>query len=178
MENLLREGSFDDLWIQPAAGDAGGALGAALAVWHAYLDQPKKPSMLPDRQMGSYLGPEFDDDEILIFLNHYSIPFEKYSDKVTKRQDNQVGPWRAMAGDSESVIRPAPKKQSDKEGAVREPPEGNGETTGYDIINKTAKLLANEKVIGWFQGRMEFGPRALGLAAFWVMRGHPKCSGN
>jgi len=178
---LLREGSFEDLWIQPAAGDAGGALGAALAVWHEYLEQPRHITGTSDRQNGSYLGPKFDDHEIESFLTGYGIPFEDYSGKsterqsdkeiqaqrphlrqastkvedppmagteaqsrgeaelhpATKRQDNQVGPWRAMAGDSESVIR-------------------------LDIITKTAGLLADEKVVGWFQGRMEFGPRALG----------------
>ena len=75
---LLREGLYEDLWIQPAAGDAGGAVGAALAVWHEYLDQPRIISDKSDRQRGSYLGPEFDDDAIEAFFREYGIPFEKY----------------------------------------------------------------------------------------------------
>tara|TARA_E500000178_G_scaffold185942_1_gene184162 strand:- start:1607 stop:3442 length:1836 start_codon:yes stop_codon:yes gene_type:complete len=108
---VLKEKIFDNIWIQPAAGDAGGSLGAALALWH--IDQGNKRSVnLNDDMKGSYLGTEFNQDEI--------------------------------------------EKELKTAGA-------NFETLNYDkLINKTAELLSNEKAIGWFQGRMEFGPRALG----------------
>ena len=108
---LLREGPFDDIWIQPAAGDAGGALGAALFTWHQYLDKPRSADNLKDSQMGSYLGPEYSNQEIESFLNVHSIPHSRV----------------------------------------------DGE-----IIDRTVELLTQGKVVGWFQGRMEFGPRALG----------------
>ncbi len=108
---LLREGPFDDIWIQPAAGDAGGALGAALAVWHEYLDQPRT-AQPRGSQRGSYLGPSFDDQHIEHTLSRFGAHFEK---------------------------------------------------VGLDAIpERVAELIAAEKVVGWFQGRMEFGPRALG----------------
>jgi len=108
---ILRSKIFDNIWIQPAAGDAGGSLGAALALWH--IDQGNKRSInLNDDMKGSYLGPEFNQDEI--------------------------------------------EKELEAAGA-------NFETLNYDeLIDKTANLLSNERAIGWFQGRMEFGPRALG----------------
>ncbi len=108
---ILKEKIFDHIWIQPAAGDAGGSLGAALALWH--IDQGNKRLVnLNDDMKGSYLGTEFSQDEI------------------------------------EKELRTA--------GA-------NFQTLKYDeLIDKTANLLSNEKAIGWFQGRMEFGPRALG----------------
>jgi carbamoyltransferase len=106
---LLREGPFDNVWIQPAAGDAGGALGAALAAWHGYHDQPREPQT-PDAMSGSYLGPSFSDEEIAAFVKHKGIPSERMSDRATR----------------------------------------------------VAELLAEGSVVGWFQGRMEFGPRALG----------------
>ena len=108
---ILKEKIFENIWIQPAAGDAGGSLGAALASWH--IDQGNKRLVNSDDDMkGSYLGTEFNQDEI------------------------------------EKELRTA--------GA-------NYETLNYDeLIDKTAELLSNEKAIGWFQGRMEFGPRALG----------------
>ena len=108
---ILQEKIFDNIWVQPAAGDAGGSLGAALALW--YIDQGNKRSVnLNDEMKGSYLGPEFNQDEI------------------------------------EKELRTA--------GAIFE-------TLNYEeLINITAKFLSNEKAIGWFQGRMEFGPRALG----------------
>ena len=108
---VLKEKIFDNIWIQPAAGDAGGSLGAALALWH--IDQGNKRSVnLNDDMKGSYLGTEFNQNEI--------------------------------------------EKELQTAGA-------NFETLNYDeLINKTAELLSNEKAIGWFQGRMEFGPRALG----------------
>ena len=108
---ILEEKIFENIWIQPAAGDAGGALGAALAFW--YIEQGNKRLVnSEDDMMGSYLGAEFNQDEI------------------------------------EKELRAA--------GAIFE-------TLNYEkLIDKTAELLANEKAIGWFQGRMEFGPRALG----------------
>lgn len=109
---LLREGPFADLWIQPAAGDAGGALGAALAVWHQYLDKPRVINGKKDAQKASYLGPEFDNRLIERFLNDNHIPFKKLSDA--------------------------------------------------ELISTVADLLIDEAVVGWFQGKMEFGPRALG----------------
>ena len=109
---LLRETNFEDIWVQPAASDAGGALGAALAVWYEYLGNEREVAEEKDCQQGSYLGPEFADSEIQNFLNQGNIPSHHLSDT--------------------------------------------------DLIKKTAELLAKEKIIGWFQGRMEFGPRALG----------------
>ena len=108
---LLREGPFENVWIQPAAGDAGGALGAALIGWYNYFEKPRTVDG-SDAQKGSYLGPEFSNDEILNFLNKKEISFSKI--------------------DTE------------------------------DIPSRVAELISEEKVIGWFQGRMEFGPRALG----------------
>lgn len=109
---LLREGPFEDIWIQPAAGDAGGALGAALFAWHQYLDNPRTVTGNGDQQEGSYLGPHFGKDEIAEFLAQVDAPATALNDD-------------AMA-------------------------------------DQVAGLLADEKVVGWFQGRMEFGPRALG----------------
>jgi carbamoyltransferase len=108
---VLREGPFERIWIQPAAGDAGGALGAALSVWHHYLEQPRQPSSA-DRMSGSYLGPNFPTDEIRDWLVAERIPFRELDDA--------------------------------------------------DLVREAAALLADSKVVGWFQGRMEFGPRALG----------------
>ena len=108
---LLREGPFDDIWIQPAAGDAGGALGAALFVWYQYLDNSREADNRQDSQKGSYLGPEYSNEQIEAFLKEQSIIYERLDDT---------------------------------------------------IIEKTADLLIDQKVVGWFQGRMEFGPRALG----------------
>tara|TARA_A100001037_G_C15147747_1_gene637243 strand:+ start:130 stop:1965 length:1836 start_codon:yes stop_codon:yes gene_type:complete len=108
---LLKEKIFENIWIQPAAGDAGGALGAALALWH--IEQNNKREVnLKDSMCGSYLGPEYSQDEIEKELNKVGANFE-----VLKEDD---------------------------------------------LVNKTAKYLSEEKAIGWFQGRMEFGPRALG----------------
>jgi len=109
---LLKEGPFRDLWIQPAAGDAGGALGAALFVWHQHLGNPRTAGGSMDSQKGSYLGPEFPDREIKAFLEKNSIPHRRLEDD--------------------------------------------------ELISTAADLMINENVIGWFQGRMEFGPRALG----------------
>ena len=109
---LRREGPFKDIWVQPAAGDAGGALGAAYRVWHALLDKPRQVSV-PDGMAGSLLGPAFDHKEIQSEL-------EQLGAKVT-----------VCATDQEAAER-------------------------------TAQRLSEQAVVGWFQGPMEFGPRALG----------------
>ena len=108
---VLRDGAFENIWIQPAAGDAGGALGAALCAYHHYQDQSRK-SKSADHMKGSYLGPEYSDTEIQERLTAAGAKFETFD-----------------------------------------------ETT---MITKTAESLADHNAIGWFQGRMEFGPRALG----------------
>ncbi|MGE0159666.1 MAG: carbamoyltransferase [Dehalococcoidia bacterium] len=109
---ILREGPFEELWIQPAAGDAGGALGVAQLIWHRHLGKPRTANGRKDTQKGSYLGPEFTPDEIRAYL--------------------------------------------DSQGAVYERLDGDTR------FRKIAAVLANEKIVGWFNGRMEFGPRALG----------------
>ena len=109
---LLRAGTFDRIWIQPAAGDAGGALGAALAVYHIMLDQPRKVTKGRDAMKGSYLGPEFSQKEIEERLTNCGAVFKTVSSEA--------------------------------------------------VIDETAKALANGKAVGWMNGRMEFGPRALG----------------
>ncbi len=109
---LLREGPFEDLWVQPAAGDAGGALGAALFTWHQLLGNPRRAAPR-DSQGGSLLGPRFDDDEI--------------------------------------------RRDLDAAGAVYRRCEEETE-----LIDRIAELVAQEKVVGHFAGRAEFGPRALG----------------
>ncbi|MEW6137335.1 MAG: carbamoyltransferase [Thermodesulfobacteriota bacterium] len=109
---ILREGPFDDIWIQPAAGDAGGALGAALFAWHQLLDGERLVDGTKDLQEGSYLGPEFSEAEIKQFL------------------DSRGYPYRHL--------------------------------TNGDVPGVVADLISEGKVVGWFQGRMEFGPRALG----------------
>jgi carbamoyltransferase len=109
---LLREGPFDEIWAQPAAGDAGGALGAALLAWHHLLGYPRD-SYGGDRQKGSLLGPAFRNEDIGLFLDSVGASYE-YIDEERK------------------------------------------------LNEKVARWLTEEKIIGWFQGRMEFGPRALG----------------
>jgi carbamoyltransferase len=110
---VLRDGPFKDIWIQPASGDAGGALGAALYAWHQYLDQPRNlPGDGRDRQHGSYLGPAFAEAEIEQYLKEHQIPHRRLAES--------------------------------------------------DIARTAAELIDTGKVVGWFQGRMEFGPRALG----------------
>ena len=108
---IIKEKIFGNIWIQPAAGDAGGALGAALALWYQEL---KKERSVPhgDKMQGSYLGPNFNNDEIQDALTTLGATFEKLSEE--------------------------------------------------DLLKITAKELSKGKTIGWFQGRMEFGPRALG----------------
>ena len=109
---LLRERVFERLWIQPAASDAGGALGAALAVWHAERNEAKPVSPKTDIMQGALLGPEYSDAEIEETLRNHGAKYQRLA---------------------------AP-----------------------DLLEATVKLLQEGKVIGWFQGRMEFGPRALG----------------
>ncbi|MBN2365203.1 MAG: hypothetical protein EH225_03835, partial [Calditrichaeota bacterium] len=110
---ILKDGLFEDIWIQPAAGDAGGAVGAALAVWYHYLGKVRPEGDGWDCQKGSYLGPQYSDEEIRAYLDKNKIPFHDYANTD-------------------------------------------------ELLSQTAGLLNSEKVIGWFQGRMEFGPRALG----------------
>tara|TARA_B110001452_G_C15161135_1_gene403895 strand:+ start:1 stop:1092 length:1092 start_codon:yes stop_codon:yes gene_type:complete len=119
---LLEKKIFDKIWIQPAAGDAGGSLGAALALWHNELDHPRKVNLNDDMQ-GSYLGPEFDNVEIEKILKEVGAEYELKDDK--------------------------------------------------DLITKTAEDLSNGMAVGWFQGRMEFGPRALGARS---ILGDPRSS--
>jgi carbamoyltransferase len=109
---ILREGPFENLWIQPAAGDAGGALGAALDVWHGILEKPRTPAP-GDSQRGSYLGPRFTEAEVRRDLDAFEARYSVY------------------------------------------PSED-------DLANDIAKALDEGKVVGLLQGRMEFGPRALG----------------
>jgi carbamoyltransferase len=109
---LLREGPFESIWIQPAAGDAGGALGAALFIWHQLLGKPR--TVAPgDSQRGSFLGPCFSSDAIRRFLNSSEVPFHAFDDEAS-------------------------------------------------LLAHVTDLLTEGKVVGWFHGRMEFGPRALG----------------
>lgn len=109
---ILLEGPFDDIWIQPAAGDAGGALGSGLFVWYQYLDNKRAVTEGKDFQKGSYLGPCFSDKDIEKFLKENGAFFERIETK--------------------------------------------------DIPERIAKIIADDQVVGWFQGRMEYGPRALG----------------
>lgn len=110
---IVREGPFERIWVQPAAGDAGGALGVALLAWHHVLGSPRRPDGQQDSQRCSLLGPEFDDTHIKSFL------------------EDAGAVYHTLSSDDE-------------------------------VAQRTAALLAQEKVVGWFQGRMEFGPRALG----------------
>ena len=109
---ILRDGPFENIWIQPASGDAGGALGTALFIWHQLLEKSRLPQS-PDSQRGSFLGPAFSDDAIASFLRDKGAVF------TTCESDNS-------------------------------------------LCAEVAELISKENVIGWFQGRMEFGPRALG----------------
>ena len=120
---ILREGPFKELWIQPAAGDAGGALGAALAVWHQMLGRPRDNGG-HDTMRGALLGPEYSDAEISSFLEDVDGVSEKLSDQ--------------------------------------------------ELAQRVAELIAEGKVIGWFRGRMEFGPRALGARSIIGDARNPK----
>ena len=108
---ILREVPFRRLWIQPAAGDAGSALGAALAIWHQYEEKPRSINGW-DKMQGSYLGPQFSDTEIQAFLEQVGAKYQYFENA--------------------------------------------------QLFPQVAEVLAKENVVGWFQGRMEFGPRALG----------------
>lgn len=112
---LMREGIFKDIWIQPAAGDAGGALGAALAAWHIYKDKPRRQLLLEDfdHMNGAYWGPEFGTTDIKRVARRYNAPYQAYDDLDT-------------------------------------------------LCHDVADLLRQGHIVGWFQGRMEWGPRALG----------------
>ena len=109
---ILREKIFEQIWIQPAAGDAGGALGAALAAWHLHKEAPPRVVSPTDSMQASLLGPEYSDEEIEAALRAHGAVFQKLENAA--------------------------------------------------VLDFTVELLKTEKVIGWFQGRMEFGPRALG----------------
>jgi len=109
---LLKEKIFSNIWIQPASGDAGGALGSALAVHYKFLGNTRNVDNVNDMMNGAYLGPDYTNEEIELFLNNKDINYKKISDE--------------------------------------------------EIPPKISKLINDEKIIGWFQGRMEFGPRALG----------------
>ena len=109
---LLREGPFADIWVQPASGDAGGAVGAAAFVWYHLLQNPRKPGD-SDLQFGSLLGPQYSNSQIESFLQGAGAQYRRFSDEQA-------------------------------------------------LVDHLALLLTQEKVVGWFQGRMEYGPRALG----------------
>ena len=109
---LLREGPFKNIWIQPAAGDAGGAIGAALSVWHEHLSQPRSSDNKNDSMQGSFLGKSFNSEEIKSYLDSVDAVYIELKDP--------------------------------------------------ELMPKLAKILGAENVIGWFSGRMEFGPRSLG----------------
>ncbi|MFZ3018222.1 MAG: carbamoyltransferase [Gallionella sp.] len=120
---LYREGPFERIWIQPAAGDAGGALGAALHVWHNELGKARVPQTGADRQFGSYLGTEYSDSEIEAYLKENEAIYTKLSES--------------------------------------------------DRASQVARVIADGNVVGWFNGRMEFGPRALGARS---ILGDPRSS--
>jgi len=109
---ILRENIFKDIWIQPAAGDAGGALGAALSIWHSYLGKPRNSNRSDDSMQGAYLGKRFTNNEITQYLDTIGAAYSVVDDK--------------------------------------------------DLMPRLAEILDTDNVIGWFNGRMEFGPRALG----------------
>jgi carbamoyltransferase len=110
---LLKEGLFEDIWIQPAAGDAGGALGAAYSAWHIWMNKDRKLNGKPDKMKSAYLGPRFNASSIKKIARKYEAPFQYHE-------------------------------------------------SFNDLAAEAAKLLAEGNVVGWFQGRMEYGPRALG----------------
>ena len=121
---ILREGPFKGLWIQPSAGDAGGAVGAALTAWHKLEDKPRNADGSKDTMQGSFLGPSYTNEEIEQFLRAKEAPYERLSDDV--------------------------------------------------LFDRVAEELADGKVVGWFQGRMEFGPRALGARSILGDARNPK----
>jgi len=109
---ILRQSGFEDVWVQPASGDAGGALGAALAVWYGYLGEKREVDGVHDAQKGSYLGPSYSLEKIREVLDAYGAVYEVCDEE--------------------------------------------------ELLRRTASAIAEGKVVGWFQGRSEFGPRALG----------------
>jgi len=109
---ILKEGPFENIWIQPSAGDAGGALGAALRIWYKYLGNKRTADDISDSQKGSFLGPEYSDTYVENYLKANNIPHIRLAKEA--------------------------------------------------LFKIVSQHISNEKVIGWFQGRMEFGPRALG----------------
>jgi len=109
---ILKKSKFKNIWIQPAAGDAGGALGTALFIWHRYLDNKRESDNLTDKQKGSYLGPEYSKDIVKKFIDENNLIYE--------------------------------------------------ELLNDEIPSRLAALINEQNVIGFFQGKMEFGPRALG----------------
>jgi carbamoyltransferase len=127
---ILRDGPFDDIWIQPAAGDAGGALGAALFVWHQLLEKPRAAATTgEDFQCGSFLGPSFSDQDVERMLRGQGVQSQHFEDDEA-------------------------------------------------LCQHVAGLLADEKIVGWFQGRMEFGPRALGARSILGDPRSPKMQAN
>lgn len=108
---VLREGPFKEIWIQPAAGDAGGAIGAALTTWYEYLEKPRQVNS-SDFMAGSYLGPKYSNRGIIQYLDSVNARYQKLEDS--------------------------------------------------ELLPKLAEILDSDNVVGWFQGRMEFGPRSLG----------------
>lgn len=121
---ILKEGPFKDIWIQPASGDAGGALGAALLGWHKYLGKPRIVDGKNDLQKGSFLGPEFEDQSIESFLKKEEAVYQKVQSE--------------------------------------------------DLPAVVSQLLISGNVVGWFQGRLEFGPRALGARSIIADARNPK----
>jgi len=122
---LLNLGIFDDIWIQPAAGDAGGALGAALAAWHIWLGKERTSPAKPDSMSGSYLGPNYHDADVERMAMRYDAPYHYYTD--------------------------------------------------FEILSKdVSKMISEGNAVGWFQGRMEYGPRALGNRSILGDARHPE----
>ncbi len=123
---LLRRGTFKDIWIQPAAGDAGGALGAALAAWHIWQGRDRQvPNPQLDNMQGSYLGPAYTADDVLRVARRHQAPYKRYDDFD-------------------------------------------------DLTRDVAAIMAQGQVVGWFQGRMEWGPRALGNRSILGDPRHPE----
>jgi carbamoyltransferase len=126
---LLRTGIFKNIWIQPAAGDAGGALGAALAAEYIACSGSRNTDNIQDSMNGSYLGPAYDDQDILATLNQYKAPYTQYTSTDT-------------------------------------------------LCDSIAEMIDMGMVVGWYQGRAEFGPRALGNRTIMAELATPPCSRN
>ena len=122
---LLREGPFEHIWIQPASGDAGGALGASLFAWHQILGKPRQVAR-PDAQKASLLGPHYSDAEIRRFLDRVGARYHHYEDEA-------------------------------------------------ELLERTATAMADGQIVGWFHGRTEYGPRALGARSILADRATPGC---